>query len=142
MVQHVMGNTFTNRSHEISPRSPPTSSLDPRLVLPGPQARRCSWRSWPSTENKYGIGRQAVTTYRFLQLSVFLLSMNEVQENVECARQHEGQEKAEPGKIHVPLSARPMTRQRTPKHVRTTRRTRTCELRHLTQFVRLSFLRA
>jgi len=135
-----MRNTYTNRSHEILPRFLPISSSDPRLVLPGPRARWRSWRSWPSTGNKYGIGRQAVTTHRFLQLGVFLLSLDEVQDDVECARQHEGQEKAEPGKIHVPLSARPTTRQRTPKHVGATQRTRTCELRHLIQCVRLSFL--
>ena len=44
-------------------------------------------------------------TYLFLEFGVFVLSMDKIEDDVECASEDEGKEKAEPSKICISLGA-------------------------------------
>lgn len=45
-------------------------------------------------------------TYLFLEFGIFFLSMNQIEDDIECSGEYEGKEEAESGEIGVSLRAK------------------------------------
>lgn len=52
------------------------------------------------------IVHDCLNTYLFLNLGIFFLGVNQVENDVECACKNEGKEETESGQIDVALSAK------------------------------------
>ena len=52
----------------------------------------------------YGIEEKGA--YGFLELGIFFLGVDEVESDVECSGQHQGQEEGEPSQVGITLGAK------------------------------------